>query len=138
MEIPRMQWFFDRAGSADSSRIALPAMLPSAFDNNVGTLDSLISRLNSPACTYPFQRFASVLTDVNAWFGATVVRYSFDVGLLHSFLHAGLSRRSTNSTETPARISIGDITPYPRYARRPWFDDLSTLTAPQRSCQRRG
>jgi len=25
--------------------------------------------------------------------GATVIRYSFGVGLFHSFLHAGLSRR---------------------------------------------
>ena len=72
-------------------------MLPSASVNDVGTLDSLISRLNSPACTYPFQRFASVLTDKDAWFGATVGRYSFDVGLFHSFLHAGLSRRSNYS-----------------------------------------
>jgi len=92
-----MQWFSDRAGSTGSSRIALPAMLPSGLVNGVGTLDSLISRLNSPACTYPFQRFASALTDVDAWFGATVDRYSFDVGLFHSFLHAGLSRRSNYS-----------------------------------------
>ena len=92
-----MQWFSDRAGSTGSSRIALPAMLPSGLVNGVGTLDSLISRLNSPACTYPFQRFASALTDVDAWFGATVDRYSFDVGLFHSFLHAGLSRRSNCS-----------------------------------------
>jgi len=92
-----MQWFSDRAGSTGSSRIALPAMLPSGLVNGVGTLDSLISRLNSPACTYPFQRFASVLTDENAWFRATVVRYSFGVGLFHSFLHAGLSRRSNRS-----------------------------------------
>jgi hypothetical protein len=72
-------------------------MLPSACNNSVGTLILLISRLNSPACTYPFQRFASVLTDENAWFRATVVRYSFGVGLFHSFLHAGLSRRSATS-----------------------------------------
>jgi hypothetical protein len=61
-----MQWFSDRAGSTDSSRIALPAMLPSALVNGVGTLDSLISRLNRPACTYPCQRFASALADVDA------------------------------------------------------------------------
>ena len=33
--------------------------------------------------------------------GATVVRYSFGVGLFHSFLHAGLSRRS--QTTAPER-----------------------------------
>ena len=107
-----MQWFSDRAGSAGSSRITLPAMLPSASVNGVGTLDSLISRLNSPACTYPFQRFAPVFTDVNAWFGATVDRYSFDVGLFHSFLHAGLSRRSDRPllAATPA-LSSGLVNP---------------------------
>ena len=49
-------------------------MLPSASVNRVGTPNSLISRLNSPACTYPYQRFANALTDINAWFGATVGR----------------------------------------------------------------
>jgi hypothetical protein len=61
-----MHRFSDRAGSADDSRIAPPAMLPSALLNNVGTPTFLISRLNSPACTYPCQRFAVVLTDADA------------------------------------------------------------------------
>ena len=66
MEIPCMQWFSDRAGFAASSRIALPAMLPSAYYESVGTPDFLFSRLDSPACTYPCQCFASVLTGVDA------------------------------------------------------------------------
>jgi hypothetical protein len=66
METPYMHRFFDRAGSVSSSRIALPTMLPSALFNNVGTPVSLISRLNSPACTYPCQRFTSALADVDA------------------------------------------------------------------------
>ena len=45
---------------------ALPAMLPSASLNDVGTPKPLISRLNSPACTYPYQRFTDALTDANA------------------------------------------------------------------------
>ena len=61
MEIPYMHRFFDRAESTGNSRIALPAMLPSASVNRVGTRNSLISRLNSPACTCPCQRFAVVL-----------------------------------------------------------------------------
>jgi hypothetical protein len=61
-----MPWFFDRAGSADGSRVTLPAMLPSPSLNRVGTLKSLISRLNSPACTYPCQRFAYALAGVDA------------------------------------------------------------------------
>ena len=62
MEIPCMHRFFDRAGSAGNSRIALPAIWPSAYSDNVGTPNALISRLNSPACTYPCQRFATALT----------------------------------------------------------------------------
>ena len=46
--------------------IALPAMLPSASVNSVGTPNWLISRLNSPACTCPCQRFAAALTDADA------------------------------------------------------------------------
>jgi len=61
-----MHRFSDRAGSTSDSRIAPPVMLPSALLNNVGTPISLISRLNSPACTYPCQRFADALTDANA------------------------------------------------------------------------
>jgi hypothetical protein len=61
-----MHRFFDRAGSADGSRVTSPAMLPSDLFNGVGTPNSLISRLNSPACTYPCQRFAVALTDADA------------------------------------------------------------------------
>ena len=45
--------------------------------------ETLISRLNSPACTYPCQRFAAALAGAHAWLRAIVVRYSFDVGLFH-------------------------------------------------------
>ena len=69
-------------------------MLPSALYDRVGTPDKKITRLNSPACTYPYRRFAAALTDDNARLGATVARYTFDVGLSHSFLRTGLSRRS--------------------------------------------
>jgi len=61
-----MPWFSDRAGSTGDSRITPPAMLPSGLLNGVGTPVSLISRLNSLACTYPCQRFADVLTDADA------------------------------------------------------------------------
>jgi hypothetical protein len=66
MEIPYMHRFSDRAGSVDGSRIAPPAMLPSDLLNGVGTPISLISRLNSPACTYPCQRFTDALADADA------------------------------------------------------------------------
>ena len=58
-EVPHMHRFSDRAGPAGGSRIALPAMLPSTSLDSVGTPIVAISRLNSPACTYPCQRFAT-------------------------------------------------------------------------------
>ena len=61
-----MLGLFDRAGSAGSSRLTLPAVLPSARTHGVGTPDVDISRLNSPACAYPCQRFACALTDACA------------------------------------------------------------------------
>ena len=61
-----MPWFSDRAGSTRRLAIAPPAVLPSGLLNGVGTPNSLISRLNSPACTYPCQRFAAALTNDNA------------------------------------------------------------------------
>ena len=46
--------------------ITPPAILPSASMNGVGTPNHLITRLNSPACTCPCQRFADALTNANA------------------------------------------------------------------------
>jgi hypothetical protein len=43
------------------------------FDS-VGTPVSLISRLNSPAYTYPCERFAHALTNADASLGATAGR----------------------------------------------------------------
>lgn len=61
-----MHRFSDRAGSVDGSRIPSPTVLPSAPFDGVGTPETLISRLNSPAYAYPCQRFADALTDANA------------------------------------------------------------------------
>ena len=46
--------------------MALLAVLPSAYVDSVGTPDSVITRLNSLACTCPCQRFADALADANA------------------------------------------------------------------------
>jgi hypothetical protein len=42
--------------------------------NSVGTPDSLISRLNSPAYAHPYPRFATPSRVVDAGLGATVGR----------------------------------------------------------------
>jgi hypothetical protein len=60
-----MPWFFDRAGPPDGSRTAPPAVLPST----VWTASApriRFSRLDSPACTYPCQRFATPSQVVDA------------------------------------------------------------------------
>jgi hypothetical protein len=46
--------------------IAHPRVLPSAPNYSVGARGEMISRLDSPACTYPCQRFTLVLTDADA------------------------------------------------------------------------
>jgi hypothetical protein len=61
-----MRGFLDRAGSDCDSRIAPQPVLPSACSKNVSTPNSPISRLNSPACPYPCQRFARALTNADA------------------------------------------------------------------------
>ena len=43
---------------------------------------------------YPYRRFALVLTNDGARLGASAVRYSFTVGLFHSFQLAGFDRRT--------------------------------------------
>ncbi len=65
MEVPRMPWFSDRAGS--------PGLAPSAAGDvafhlldSVGTPIVEISRLNSPACACPCQRFATPSRDIDA------------------------------------------------------------------------
>ena len=61
--------------------------------DRVGTPNTSISRLNSPAYTCPYRRFATPSRVVDARLGVTVDRYSFGVELFHLLLHAGLSRR---------------------------------------------
>ena len=76
-------------------------MLPSVSVDHVGTPNSVITRLNSLACTCRYRRFARALTDTDARLAVTVGRYSFGVGLLHPLLHAGLSRRSYDPLRRP-------------------------------------
>jgi hypothetical protein len=61
-----MPRFHRPRGALRQLAITLPEVLPSAFRDNVGTPMPLISRLTSPACTCPCQRFADALTNANA------------------------------------------------------------------------
>jgi hypothetical protein len=75
--------FPDRAGSVVALRCAATSMLPSAYCYRVGTPEFTFSRLDSPACTSPYRRLASVLTNGHPRLGVEMVRYSFLVRLLH-------------------------------------------------------
>jgi hypothetical protein len=57
-------------------RLAHSAVRDVAFrwTDSVGTPDLLITRLDSPACTCPCERFAAPLRVANASLGATVDR----------------------------------------------------------------
>ncbi len=63
-----------------------------------------VSRLNNPARTYRSQRFADALTNANAQLTAIADRYSFDVGLSHSHLYDGSSRRTMAWGRRTSRI----------------------------------
>src|SRR5207247_2332322 len=52
-QTPRMQRLFDRAGSAGSSRLTLPTMLPSARTHGVGTPDCINFAALSPRLRVP-------------------------------------------------------------------------------------
>ena len=64
MEIPCMPGSLTARGPLAARDGAAP-MLPSAYPHDVGTPDYLISRLNSPACTYPCPRFAAPSRNAN-------------------------------------------------------------------------
>src|ERR1039457_6561882 len=59
----------------------------------MGILEYCFSELNTQPTDTPVQRFKCSLATALTWLGARVIRYSFPVRLLHSLLHAGLSRR---------------------------------------------
>jgi hypothetical protein len=54
---------------------------------------------------YPYRCFALVLADDDARLGASAVRYSFTVGLFHSFQLAGFDRRTDISDTTASQYS---------------------------------
>ena len=94
-------------------RLAMSALavLPSTKIKSVGTPKCPQLALRGPNFTAqwpvrmdPCRRFAVALTNDDARLGATVVRYSFNVGLLHSFHLTGFGRRTDLSDRTgPAR-----------------------------------
>src|SRR6267143_7315895 len=52
----------------------------------------------------PCQRFTCSLATTRAWLGARLARYALPVRLLHSRLHAGLSRRTPIASKIPQTV----------------------------------
>src|ERR1019366_8144516 len=73
--------------------LATAPVLPSACLDGVGARERWISELNILPADAPLPRFKCGLATALAGLGARVIRYAFPVRLLHSLLHAGLSRR---------------------------------------------
>ena len=94
----------DRAGPTHQRLAITPlAVLPSASVDSVSYLNSVITRLNSLACTYRYRRFACTLTGTDARLAVLDLRCK----LFHLLLHAGLSRRTygTVRPRAPGRYS---------------------------------
>lgn len=60
------------------------------YTDSVGTREQFSIAAQWLACTFPYRRFAGILTDACARLGADVVRYSFIAVDLHHLLLAGL------------------------------------------------
>src|SRR5580704_15286285 len=92
MKLPDVSGVFDYAGlNGDLRYRPRPCCLPPTHKRR--RPDCIFSELNTqPACTpvYASPHTSRCTTQTRG----RVVRYSFLVGLLHSLLHAGLSRRT--------------------------------------------
>src|ERR1017187_4716097 len=89
----------DYVGPPPGSRVwRRDSVLPSPSDDRVGDLSSWFSKLNTlpvAAPVYASDRISRCATQDS---GSGWIRCSFPVGLFHSQLHAGLSRRSVCPT----------------------------------------
>jgi len=101
-----MPGVFDRAEPDQCSRFRIHRFrLP-----HIGTASALwfptTFTAQYPACMSPCQRFACNLATAHAWLGARLARYALPVRLLHSRLHAGLSRRTPTGVQNLAILRV--------------------------------
>src|ERR1039457_3367108 len=80
-------------------------MLPSPSDDRVGDLSSWFSKLNTLPVAAPVYASDRTSRCVPQDSGSGWIRCSFPVGLFHSLLHAGLSRRTACPTSSLERHS---------------------------------
>ena len=93
MKLPGVSGVYDYAGPDRNSRYRpRPCCLPPMQKRQ--RPDCIFSESQYPAKMYPCLRFATHLAVCSAKLRLNAFRYSFLVGLFHSLLHAGLSRRT--------------------------------------------
>ena len=92
MKLPDVFGVFDYAGLAKDSRYR-PRHVAFHQIKSVGTLIASF-RSSIPSPPVPLFTLRCTPRDAQRKTRGRVVRYSFLVGLLHSLLHAGLSRRT--------------------------------------------
>src|ERR1019366_5953 len=78
------------------------SVLPSPSDDRVGDLSSWFSKLNTLPVAAPVYASDRTSRCVPQDSGSGWIRCSFPVGLFHSLLHAGLSRRTVRPTISPS------------------------------------
>src|ERR1017187_195254 len=84
------------------------AVLPSPSDHRVGDLNSWFSKLNTLPVAAPVYASDRTSRCAPQDSGSGWIRCSFPVGLFHSLLHAGLSRRTVCPTRTHfSQASVG-------------------------------
>ena len=76
------------------------------YTDSVGTRNQFSIAAQWLACTFPYRRFADILTDACARLGADVVRYSFIVVDLHHLLLAGLPAHLCENVREPRKRRI--------------------------------
>ena len=79
------------------------------YTDSVGTRNQFSIAAQWLACTFPYRRFADILTDACARLGADVVRYSFIVVDLHHLLLAGLPAHLCKNSADCGPASMLDI-----------------------------
>jgi hypothetical protein len=77
------------------------------YTDSVGTREQFSIAAQWLACTFPYRRFADILTDACARLGADVDRYSFIAVDLHHLLLAGLpAHLCENSSRCSSRETL--------------------------------
>ena len=113
--VSQRAWGLRLRGTRNGSRLAPAAVLPSPSVHRVGVPD-VVFRSSIPCPLMPLSTLRRRPRGRLRKTQGQVVRYSFPVGLFHSLLHAGLSRRS-DGRDVPVASAISPLRWRPRERR---------------------